>query len=78
VEELADEIETEKREIEDAIEDVSGITGVTAAVSVVAASLTAMGERFEQTFERLENLDPEGELRQAFEDADACDDLVSE
>jgi hypothetical protein len=77
VEELADTVEAERQEIEDAVEDASGITGVTSAISAVAASLTAMGEAFEQTFERLEDLDAGGELEQAFEEADACDELVS-
>jgi cytochrome c556 len=77
VEELADTIEAEKQEIRDAVDDASGITGVTSAISAVAASLTAMGEAFEQTFERIEDLDTGGELQQAFEEADACDELVS-
>ena len=77
VEALADTVEAEKQEIEDAVDDASGITGVTSAISAVAASLTAMGEAFEQTFERLEDLDADGELEQAFEDADSCDELVS-
>jgi hypothetical protein len=77
VDELADTVEAEKQEIEDAVDDASGITGVTSAISAVAASLTAMGEAFEQTFERLEDLDGGGELEQAFEEADACDELVS-
>ena len=77
VDELADTVEAEQQEIEDAVDDASGITGVTSAISAVAASLTAMGEAFEQTFERLEDLDAGGELEQAFEEADACDELVS-
>jgi hypothetical protein len=77
VEELADTVEAEKQEIEDAVDDASGITGVPSAISAVAASLTAMGEAFEQTFERLEDIDADGELQQAFEEADACDELVS-
>jgi phage-related protein len=75
IEELADTIEGEKQEIQDAVDDVQGITGITSAVSSVAASLTAMGEAFQETFDRLETLDASGELEQAFDDAEACDEL---
>jgi hypothetical protein len=75
IEELADTVEAEEQEIRDAVDDAEGITGVTSAISAVAASLTAMGEAFQQTFDRLESLEAGDELEQAFDDAEACDEL---
>jgi len=78
LEALADTIEAEKEEIEDAIDSASGLTGITSAVSTIASSLTTMGEEFERTFDQLGELDASGELEQAFEQADACDEFDSE
>lgn len=77
VESLADTIQAEREEIEAAVEDASGVAGIASAASAVGASLSAMSEAFGQTFERLEGVDATGELEQAFEDAEACDELAS-
>ncbi|HSI98634.1 MAG TPA: hypothetical protein VK926_09750, partial [Gaiellaceae bacterium] len=73
---LADTLETEKRAIEDALDGVSGITGIASAVRTVASSLTTMGREFQRTFEELGDIDARGELGRAFEEADACDEFT--
>jgi hypothetical protein len=75
VEELADEVDREAAEIEDAVEDVSGVAGVASAARDVGASVGAMFVSFSRLSEVLEESDPEGELEQAFESSDACGDL---
>lgn len=77
IDDLVDTLESEKQRIEDAIDDISGITGITSAVSTVAGSLTTMLQELERTFDELRELDATGELESAFEDAPACDELTS-
>lgn len=75
VEALADSVDTERDEIEQAIDDASGITGVTAAVATIGASLSAMATALQSTFETLENADLDGELQAALEQSSACDEI---
>jgi hypothetical protein len=60
--------------IENAIDDASD-TGVLTAVSTVSATLATMRTQITSAVDEIEQLDTEGELRSAFSNADACDDL---
>jgi len=77
LETLADEIEAESAEIEDAIEDASGITGIATTAREISTSLVAMFTALEQALEALEAADVDGELETALGESDACDDLVN-
>lgn len=77
LEALADEVEGERAEIEDALEDISGLTGLTTAAREVAASAAAMFTALEQAFGAIENADVDGEIATAFEEADACDEIAN-
>jgi len=71
-----DTVETEKTNIEQAADDVSGLTGLASAVSAIGTSLTAMGTAFETALEAIENADVGGELKTALEDSDDCAELT--
>jgi hypothetical protein len=75
VDKLADSVDENRAEIEEAIEGDGGDLGET--VSAVTQALSAMGQQLSATFTALEELDPGGELEEAFRDADACDELQS-
>jgi hypothetical protein len=75
IEALADEVDDEMAEIEDAIEDMSGIAAITTAAREVASSAAAMFTALEQTFEAIEEADADGELAAAFDEAEPCDEL---
>jgi hypothetical protein len=75
VESLTDTIETEKAEVEEAIEDADGITGATSALATIGTSLSAMATAFQETVTLLRGSDASEELQDAFEQADACDEL---
>lgn len=77
IDSFADAVEAEKEEVEQALEDAEGITGAVSAATSISASVQAMGTEFQTAFERLEDLDPDGELEDAFEQADACEEIAS-
>ena len=55
-----------------AVEDVSSISGVLNAVSVVSGTLVSMGEEVSATFDKLRALDPKGELEDALDGSESC------
>ena len=59
------------------MDDASGASGVIEAVTAVSAALTTMAGQVSSTFKELESLDAKGELENAFNDADSCDELTS-
>jgi hypothetical protein len=77
IEALAAEVESEAEEIEDTLEDVSGITGPVTSGRDVGASIVAMFTAFERASETIESADEDGELEQAFADTEACDEIGS-
>jgi uncharacterized protein YoxC len=77
VDQLANDVEEGVSTIEGAVEDVSSGGGVGEAITVIGTSLSTMGQQLSATVTRLEQLDPGGELEEAFRDADSCDELTS-
>jgi len=67
--------EADLADIERAIEDVSGITGISRAVVSITSALTSMNRAFTTMVNSLRKIDPEKELQTALEDAESCDDL---
>jgi uncharacterized protein YoxC len=74
---LADDLEQEVDKIETAVDDVSGASGVLTAVSTVSTALLAMGNQVTSAVQELEQVDVEGDLEEAFRNADSCEDLTS-
>ena len=79
LENLADEVEAEKEEAEQALEDAEGegLPGLAAAGREIAASVSAMFAALQGTFAALEQADVDGELETALEGSTACDELRS-
>lgn len=77
IETFADDVEESVRQIEEAVEGAEGVGGAVAAASTVSAALASMGTQISSTIDTLKGLDADGELRDAFEQADACDPLTS-
>jgi methyl-accepting chemotaxis protein len=75
VEKLGDDLSEQADTIESAVDDVSGVNGVLGAVSTVTGALATMSAQVTATVDQLAQLDPGGELRQAFDDAPPCQDL---
>jgi hypothetical protein len=47
------------------------------ALTALSATLTTIGGQVSSTFDQLEQLDADGELQDAFENSDSCDELRS-
>jgi hypothetical protein len=75
IDQLGDSVEENVREIEEAVDDGGNLA---TTVSAVTTALSAMGEQLAAAFTSLEQLDPGGELEDAFRDAESCDQLESE
>jgi hypothetical protein len=75
IDQLADSVDENVKKIEDAVDDGEGLA---TTVSAVTTALSSMGAQLSAAFTSLEQLDPGGELEQAFRDADACDELSDE
>jgi uncharacterized protein YoxC len=75
LEQLSGDLSEDVQKIETAVEDVSGASDVLSATSTVSGTLVSMGDRISSAFEQLEQVDGSDELRDAFEQADACTDL---
>jgi uncharacterized protein YoxC len=75
VDQLADDVDGEIEKIRSAAENASGVSGVLEAFSTITGALSTMGQQVASGFSDLEQLDPQGELENAFEDADSCQDL---
>lgn len=75
VERFATAAEADLADIERAVENVSGLAGISKAVSAITAALTSLNKRFTTMVNSLRKLDPEEELQSALEDAESCDDL---
>lgn len=74
---LQDELSGQVQTIEDALDGVSGASGVLTAVSTVSGALAEMGRQLTTAFGDLQQLDAQGELEDAFRSASSCDDLTS-
>ena len=73
VDQLADEIEDGAQKIGDAIDGA----GLLEAISAITGTLGTMGDQVGAAVDQLEQLDPAGELNDAFSNADECSSLRS-
>ena len=74
---LADEVDDSLSAMQEAVDDASGVSGVVEAVTAVSAAIASLGAKLTATFTELEQLDAGGELEDAFEQAESCDELES-
>jgi hypothetical protein len=72
---LADAVEDGISTIRDALENAADASGALAAVSAISTAMSALADQVAVAFTELEELDAAGELEQAFEDAESCQEL---
>jgi hypothetical protein len=75
LDELADIVENERDEIREAVEDAEGLGGAGTALGAIGASVAEMGNAVEQTLRTIDEADTSGEVRNALDDAESCDEL---
>jgi hypothetical protein len=76
IDQLSSDIETNVNEIESAIDNASGVSGTSAAITTITRTLSTMSGRVSSTFSDLEGLDASAELEEAFREADSCSSLT--
>ena len=74
VDELSDSLNAEVEKVKETAENAT-LGNISEAVSAISASFSAMSQQISTAFTELEGLDPGGELRTAFEEADSCSEL---
>lgn len=75
VEELSDTVESEREDIREAVDDISGLGGIAQAVGAVGASVAEMSAALQQALEAIDEADVDGEVRTALDESPACDEL---
>ncbi len=76
IDEFATTADADLSEIEDTVEGISGITGIPAAAATIGSSLSSMASASASMFQTIEDADVQGELTDAFEQADSCADIT--
>jgi len=76
IDELAKSLDSSLQKITDAMDNSSGTAGAVAAASTIGSSLVTMGNEVKTTFQQLEQIDAQGELEDAFQQADSCAGLT--
>ena len=78
VNQLASELDDGIKQIENAVDNVSGAQGVLSAVTVIGTTLSTMAQQFKTTLTALEGLgEGQQEIKQAFQTVPACKELTS-
>lgn len=77
VNQLADELQTGIGEMEDAAAGVSSAADAVQAASSISSTAMTMSDQVSSAVTGLEQLEPQGELKSALEQSDACTDLKS-
>jgi methyl-accepting chemotaxis protein len=74
---LADKLESSIETIQRSVEDTSGVQGIIEAVSTVSTAVASISAELSSSLDELGGLrDVDDELRQSFDDAEACNGVV--
>ena len=76
LESLSGELSDDAAAVQNAISNVSTVSDVVGAVSAISATITSAGTQIGDAYSQLKQLDPKGEVQQAFADAPACKSLI--
>ncbi len=76
MDELATNLEASLQKITEAMDNASGTAGAVAAATAIGNNLVEMGNQVSATSEKLQDIDAQGELEDAFAQADSCAGLT--
>lgn len=76
MDELATSLEAGLQKITDAMDNASGTAGAVAAATAIRNNLVEMGNQVATASEKLQDIDAQGELEDAFAQADSCAGLT--
>jgi methyl-accepting chemotaxis protein len=75
VEDVANAVDEGTAAVEQAVAGVSDVSSLLSAISTIATTLQETLDGVRESLSTLSDADPAGELRDAFDEASACDDL---
>ena len=73
LDQLAEDVDQTKEDVRSAAGGAEGVEGAIEAASSIATTVAEMGRQVEDTFQELQQLEPGGELSDAFETAEDCE-----
>lgn len=76
IDQLGTTLEDDISEIQSTAEGVSGLTGVPSAITSISTVFASMATAFSSTLQTIEDADPKGELKDAFDQASSCKELT--
>jgi phage-related protein len=76
IDELATSLEASLQKIQEATDNASGTAGAVAAATAIGNNLVDMGNQVSTASQKLEDIDAQGELKDAFANADSCAGLT--
>ncbi len=76
MDQLATNLETSLQKITDAVDNASGTAGAVAAATAISNNLVEMGNQVSTASQKLQDIDAQGELEDAFAQADSCAGLT--
>jgi hypothetical protein len=77
LDQLSSDLNTDSDAIKTAVDDVTDLSGVPAAVTTIGTTLQTMQSQVTSTVNSLKQLDAPGELQTAFQQSSACQQLSS-
>ena len=77
IDQLATSLDTSLQKITDAMDNSSGTSGAVAAATTIGTTLVEMGNQVSSAFTQLEQVDAQGQLEDAFQQADSCAGLTT-
>jgi len=77
IDQLATSLDTSLQKITDAMDNSSGTSGTVAAATTIGTTLVEMGNQVSSAFTQLEQVDAQGQLEDAFQQADSCAGLTT-
>ena len=77
IDQLATSLDTSLQKITDAMDNSSGTSGTVAAATTIGTTLVEMGNQVSSAFTQLQQIDTQGQLEDAFQQADSCAGLTT-
>ncbi len=75
LDQLAEDMDQNREDIRSAAGGAEGVEGAIEAASSIASTVALMGQQLEDTFRELQQVEPGGELADAFETSDDCESV---
>jgi C4-dicarboxylate-specific signal transduction histidine kinase len=76
LENLSSELSKDAETIQGALSDVSDLSGLLAAAPTITSTITSAGTQVSSAYDEIKQLDPKGDIQQAFTSAPACKSLT--